>query len=148
MTPEQLAKCSALYQLQTQLRALKEQEMALRTELAAELFPEVEELQEGTFKTDVKDGWKLVLQTRNNRKLEAEGLNAMLDDLEGEKGRELVQTVTDLVVPYKPELKWGEFKKAPAWFQDALFPFIRTSPGAPTLSFEMPKAPKAEGEPE
>lgn len=123
-------KIGAWNTLQCQLAAIKEQEMALRTEIFKEIFPQPTE---GTNTADMPEGWKIKGTYKLTRTLDESALPAVLEQLRKKKVK------TDSVILYKPSLDTKAYRLMDPDHRHLLEQAMVIKPGAPSLELVAPK---------
>lgn len=125
-------KLTRWHNLQKQLepyKKLQEQEMALRKEIIAEMFPNA---LEGTNVLQLGNGWRLRATIKLDRKVEVEKLAATKEEL-------IKRGVNpDRLLRYKPELVVKEYRTLTEEQQKVMDYAITTKPASPQLELVAP----------
>lgn len=116
--------------LKDQLATIKDQEIALRSEIFKEVFVHPTE---GTNTADLPEGWKLKGTYKLNRKLDESALPAILEQLRKKKVN------TDQIILYKPTLDTRAYRLMEPDMRHLLEKAMVIEPGAPTLELVEPK---------
>lgn len=118
-------------QLQRELVAVKEKELALRNIIFAELFPDPKE---GTNTFDLPEGWKVKGTYKMTRTLDEAALPAVLETLRKKK-----VNVEDLI-KYKPSLDTASYRKLADAHRSILEQAMTIKPATPSLEVTTPKS--------
>lgn len=133
LTQDLSAKIQLWQATKDQADMLAEQEMKLRKELFAEVFPEPKE---GVNHFELGNGYKLDGDYKINRNMDEAALPAVLAELRAR------QVNTDTLVKYKPSLSISAYKALPDDMRLLFDQCLEIKPGSPSLKIVAPKAKK------
>ena len=123
-------KIERWFELQTQLEAIKQEELELRREIFGEQFPNPVEGSDN--KVDLGGGWILQATQPYTRSVDAAVASTLRADKETRK-------LVDSVLDYKPSLKTREWKALTDNERVILADLVIEKPGTPSLKITFPK---------
>lgn len=127
---ELFAKIGEWNTLQTQLEAIKAQEMKLRKEIFDASFPSPTE---GVNDFELPEGWKLKGTYKLTRNIDEAALPAVLTELRKHKVN------TDALLRYKPSLDIKAYRALDPKYRTIFEQAMEIKPGAPSLELVAPK---------
>lgn len=125
-------KLEAWRKMDVKLKALKEEEMALRKEVFGDAFDTQEE---GTHNLELEGGWKLSANVPYTRKLDKELIGGIIDKL---------RAYNSYLIKTEYSLSVTEYKKIPDSdpIKNVIDAILTTTPGAVSLKLIAPKSKK------
>jgi hypothetical protein len=124
------AKLNKWYEMQEQVRDLKEKEAELRKEIFQSAFPNAKE---GTNKLELAEGWVLNATLPINRKVDLAAFQAMKEQLLEHHIK------VDQIVEFKPELSVKQYRCLTEEEVHLVDQFLIISEGSPQMKVVLPK---------
>ena len=138
---ERTAKVQEWYKLQEQLATIRKQELELRRELDGDAGMFDPSKNKGTqnfaFDSEGWEGWKLKTERKIDWTVEQ---CPQLDDAVEAIANSAGQMAGEELLTYKPTLKLSIYNKLTPEEKALIDPFLKSSPGTPTLKLVPPKA--------
>lgn len=127
---------SKWHEAQESLRQVKETEADLRKQVVEEFFNEVPQDAEGTFSLSIGGGYKLKSQYKLTRKVNADALNEMAEQIKA-VGVDLSE-----VIHWTPVLRMAAYNTLTAEQRQVFDEIIESKQSMPALKIEAPKPQK------
>lgn len=136
MSTVNIEKLEKWYNMQEELKVLREAESVLRNEIFKVAFPNPKE---GTNKLDLPEGWVLNATMPITRKVDLAAFLALKEELEA------AHISPDKMVKFLPELELKQYRCLTEEEVQLVDQFLIIKEGSPQMKIVMPKASKKAG---